>query len=90
MSKCNMMNHCAGVSAKQFDILLKVMKQQQEQKPKLQPVQSALEEVAHVTPQEVCRHIIIHHSKPPLQLVLLLAHNVACSCFLPETCLNIW
>lgn len=45
---------CVGVSAKQFDVLLKVMKQQQlEQKPKLQPVPSPLEDLASITPQEV-------------------------------------
>ena len=44
----------AGVSAKQFDVLLKVMKQQQqEQKPKLQPVASQLEDIASISPQEV-------------------------------------
>lgn len=45
---------CVGVSAKQFDVLLKVVKQQQqEQKPKLQPVPSLLENLASITPQEV-------------------------------------
>lgn len=49
-----MLGWCAGVSAKQFDVLLKVMKQQQqEQKPKLQPVQSQSELRANVSPQEV-------------------------------------
>lgn len=49
-----MLGWCAGVSAKQFDVLLKVMKQQQhEQKPKLQPMQSQSELLANVSPQEV-------------------------------------
>ena len=45
---------CVGVSAKQFDVLLKVMKQQQqEQKPKLQPVPLPIEDLANIMPQEV-------------------------------------
>lgn len=44
---------CVGVSAKQFDILLKVMRQQQQHKPKLQPVQSLVQDLESVTPQEV-------------------------------------
>lgn len=45
---------CVGVSAKQFDVLLKVVKQQQQQKPKLQLVQSPIQDLQSATPQEVC------------------------------------
>ena len=47
---------CAGVSAKQFDVLLKVMKQQQQQKPKLQPVPSPLQSLQSVNPHKVHNH----------------------------------
>jgi len=43
----------AGVSAKQFDVLLKVTRQQQQQKPKIQPVQSVLESVDAMPAQQV-------------------------------------
>ena len=49
--------HSAGVSAKQFEVVIKVLKQQQQQqKPKLQPAQAPLQPFDVIPSQHVSLH----------------------------------